>query len=200
MKRHAVACASLLCLFPVAALAECTYGEARSRSLEVTNLQATQGRERMAYLQKGEDLPAELEARVEALEADLKPLRDEFTAMLEPQALSIQDDSPIDPKFCRSFEALLAKHAPEAYESAPISLSAATPFACEGIDSTTLWQRYGEAMQAQTSLLQSGRIDQAQALALSQKFSQFGTEMSTAPTAACATLQDIERDVAAYGG
>lgn len=192
-------CTSLLCLIPVEVFAECSYGEARSKSLEVTNLQAAQGRERMTHLQQGRDLPAELEARVDALEADLKPLRDTFSAMVEEQALSIRDDTQIDPRFCREFAALLAKHAPDGYESAPITLAAATPFACEGIDSTTLSQRYGEAMQAQTSLLQSGRIDQKQALELSQKFSQFGTEMSTAPAAACATLQDIERDVAAYG-
>lgn len=199
MKLYAFVCTSLLYLIPLDALAECSYGEARSKSLEVTNLQAAQGRERMTHLQQGRDLPAELEARVDALEADLKPLREAFAAMVEEQALSIQDDTLIDPKFCRRYADLLAKHAPEGYESAPITLTAATPFACEGIDSTELWQRYGEAMQAQTTLLQSGRINQTQALELSQKFSQFGTEMSTAPAAACATLQDIERDVAAYG-
>ena len=200
MKIEAFVCASLLFLVPLAARAECTYGDARSKSLEVTNLQAAFGRERLTHIQQDREPPAELEARVDALEADLKPLREEFAAMLEKQALSIKDNTPVDPSFCTRYADLLKAHAPAGYTSAPITLSAATPLACKGMDSTTLWKRYGDAMQAQTTLLQSKRITQAQVLEISQKFSRFGTEMSTAPEAACATLQEIESDIAGYSG
>ena len=119
-------------------------------------------------------------------------------SLVEPQALSIKAESAMDPSLCQRYDALLAKHAPDDYESAPITLSAASPFSCDKLDSSALWKRYGEAIQAQTELLKSGRIDQAQAMALSQKFSTFGTQMSTDSAAACATFKEIEGELAGY--
>lgn len=198
MKTVLLMCVVVLALLPAIASAQCTYGDARSASLEVTNLQAALMRERMGLLQAGQEVPSELTARIDALEAELKPLRDAFAAAVEAQALSIQDATPMDASFCDGLGRLLQAHAPPGYTSAPITLSAASPLQCKGIDDTTLWQRYGDAMQAQVSLVQSGRVGEAEALSISQKFSLFGTQMSTDAAAACATLLEIERDLEAF--
>lgn len=198
MKKYSLTVVLTLALCPFSASTACSYADARAASLKVTHLQSGLLQQRLEFDRKGEPAPAALMTRIDSLEADLKPLRERFAAALEPQALTIQDDSPMDEGFCRDFAQLLARHTADGEQVAETTLSAATPFACEGVDDATLWQRYSDAMQAQTPLLQSGRIDQSQALALSQKFATFGTQMSTDPAAACATLKDIERDVAAY--
>jgi len=185
-------------ILPAYAAARCSYTDVQQKGMEVTNLQAALGREQMSHVQAGRDVPAALSKRINALESELSPVRNALTAVVEPQALTIGADTAMDPTFCRSYEQLIAKHAPEGYTSAPIKLSAATPFGCENVDSTALWERYGVAIQAQTTLLQSGRINKAQTMALSQKFSQFGTQMSTDPAAACATFVQIESELASY--
>lgn len=197
MSCHSSIAILLILSLPISASAECLYADARAGHMQVSNLQAALAREQNQHIQQGREVPVELGARIDALESELKPLRDAFTAVVEAQALSIREETPVDASFCSGFSQLLQKHAPEGYSSKPITLNAAAPLACEGMDSTELWQRYSEAMQAQMDLVQSGRVDHPQVLQLSEKFSRFGTEMTTDAGAACATLAEIERDVAA---
>ena len=187
----------ILCA-PNSGFASCTYTDVQQKGMALTNLQAALSREQMGYVQRSEDAPAALVARIDALLSDATKIGQEVADLVEPQALSIKADSAMDPSLCQRYDALLAKHAPDDYESAPITLSAASPFSCDKVDTSALWKRYGEAIQAQSELLKSGRIDQAQVMALSQKFSTFGTQMSTDSAAACATFKEIEGELAGY--
>ena len=189
---------SLALCAATASHAACSYTDVQQKGMALTNLQAALGREQMDYVKRSEEAPAELVARIDALLADATKIGQDVAALVEPQALTIKADSAMDPSLCKRYDDLLAKHAPAGYESKPITLSATTPFSCKNVNTAALWQRYGEAIQTQTALLQSGRIDKAQTITLSQKFSTFGTQMSTDPAAACATFAEIERELAAY--
>lgn len=189
---------SLALCASTASHASCSYTDVQQKGMALTNLQAALGREQMEYVARSEEAPAALTARINALLADATKIGLDVAALVEPQALTIQADSAMDPSLCQRYDDLLAKHAPADYQSKPITLSAATPFSCDNVDTTALWQRYGDAIKAQTELFQSGRIDKAQTMALSQKFSTFGTQMSTDSAAACATFAEIEQEMAAY--
>jgi hypothetical protein len=189
--------AVVLCA-PFTSQASCTYTDVQQKGMALTNLQAALSREQISYVQRSEEAPAALVERIDALLSDATKIGQEVAALVEPQALTIKADSAMEASLCKRYDDLLAKHAPEGSVSAPITLSAATPFGCDKVDTAALWQRYGDAIKAQTDLFQSGRMNKAQTMALSQKFSTFGTQMSTDPAAACATFQEIEGELAGY--
>ncbi len=185
---------SLTSLVSTPAMASCTYKEAQTKQIEFNNMMQVYNRQFIAEMEKsGEPSPALEQKRLAMAEESAAVgilLSEEYD-----NNPNIQSSDPVNPEICTQSDALMAKYAPEGYQVAPVTVGAQTVSA--DCSSTTLWERYGIAIQQQAALVSDGKITNDEVPAYMKLSTEVGEYSTTDLAKACDSLSQFEQKLAA---
>ena len=177
-----------------ASAASCTYKAAQDKLVEFNNMMQVYNRQFIAAMENGgEPSPALEQKRIAMAEESAATgilLSEEYD-----KNPNIQYPDPVNPEICMQYDGLMAKYAPEGYKVAPVTTAAQTVSA--DCSSTTLWERYGVAIQKQAALVSEGKITKDEVPAYMTLSTEVGELSTTDLAKACASLAQFENKLAA---
>lgn len=133
----------------------CTYGQGQNKMVKFNNMMQEYSREFISLMKATGDSKPELEKKRLAMAEESSKIGILLSEESEKNN-NIQFSNPINPVICDSFDALMKKYAPKGYQSQVVTVKpTATSSTC---NSTSLWKRYGAAIQKQKSLVSEGKI------------------------------------------
>ena len=167
----------------------CTYKQAQNKLLEFNNMMQVFNREFIAQMQKtGDSTPALEKKRLAMAEESAAVgimMSDEFD-----KNNNIQYTDAVNPEICTKYDTLMKKFAPKDYkvvaadaQQKPVNASCTT---------TTLWERYGKAIQKQQKLNDEGKITKPEVTEYMEISTYVGQYATTDLAKACEYLEKFE--------
>ncbi len=167
----------------------CTYKQAQNKLLEFNNMMQVFNREFIAQMQKtGDSTPALEKKRLAMAEESAAVgimLSEEFD-----KNNNIQYGDAVNPEICTQYDALMKKFAPKGYKA--VAADAQQKPASASCTTTTLWERYGKAIQKQQKLNEQGKITKPEVTQYMEISTYVGQYATTDLAKACDYLKKFE--------
>jgi hypothetical protein len=167
----------------------CTYKQAQNKLLEFNNMMQVFNREFIAQMQKtGDSTPALDKKRLAMAEESAAVgimMSEEFD-----KNNNIQYSDAVNPEICTKYDALIKKFALKNYKI--VAANAQQKQVNTSCTTTTLWERYGKAIQKQQKLNDEGKITKQEVTEYMEISTYVGQYATTDLAKACEYLKKFE--------
>lgn len=178
----------------ISANATCTYKQAQDKMMQVNNMLQVYSREIIKHRQNGQSVPAELDTKQLAITEKSAAIGILMSEAFDKNP-QIQFSDAVNEEICNGYEALLKEYAPENYQAKPIVREQQSQ--TSDCSTNKLWEDYGQAIQKQQQLIESGKITKQEVDAYMLLATKIGEFATTDLPKACQALKQFKQKLAA---